>query len=799
MATETVQMKVSGLMCSFCTMTVEKALKRHEGVKSVLVNLVHGIVLVEADTKLISREDLARGVEKLGYNVASSEVQQFATDEALHGVIRRRGMLGMALSVVDLLVDPLNVLGLPATWRAWFSFAVAVFVLVWVGFPILRKTLLAVRERVINANVLLSAAAWGSFAVGTASLFDARWPNFLPVAAWLMSLHLFFGFFKLDVRKKAAEAVRKLMALQPARGRVVRGGQEVEVHTADIGVGEITVVRPGERIPLDGEVVEGTASVDQSSFTGESVPATKQEGSEVIGGTLNLDGFLKVRVTKVGADSFLSQIVRLMSQIAERKPPIELLADRLMNYYGPVVFVLAAVAFVAWLLVTGNVIASALVLLTVIIMGYPCALGISTPMLAAIAGGKGISIGLLVKASEVFHGLSQINTVVLDKTGTLTHGRPTVTDVVPFGIEQKKLLALAGAAEQPSEHPLAQAISFYAQREGAGALPAQNFRATPGKGVTASVNGTEVTAGKPSFIEERGIRVSAEVRAALEGLAGAGKTVVMVADNSEVVGVIGLQDQPRQSAGHLIEKLKARGIRTVMLTGDSRAVAQAIGRKLGLDDVRAELLPPDKVAAVESLQTKEGRKVAMVGDGINDAPALAQADVGIAIGAGTDVAIESAGVILIGDRLEDVLNALTLGKAAYRTLTVNVVIAVLFNVIGMLLATLGLITPLLAVGWMILSIFAILLSTLRIRVMALEREEMIEAGPLCEVEFAVPNMVCEGCAGKISAALRAVAGVREVKTKVPQKHVVVHYEPEKVKEPELREAVGRAGYTAVEV
>ena len=799
MAVETVQMKVSGLMCSFCTMSVEKALKRHEGVKSVMVNLVHGIVLVEADTKLISREELARGVENLGYNVASSEVQQFATDEALHGVIRRRGMLGMALSVVDLLVDPVNVLGLPATWRAWFSFAVAAFVLVWVGYPILRKTLLAVRERVINANVLLSAAAWGSFAVGTASLFDPRWPNFLPVAAWLMSLHLFFGFFKLDVRKKAAEAVRKLMALQPARGRVIRGGQEVEVHTADIGVGETAAVRPGERIPLDGQVIEGAASVDESSFTGESMPATKQEGSEVIGGTLNLDGFLKVRVTKVGADSFLSQIVRLMSQISERKPPIELLADRLMNYYGPVVFVLAAIAFVAWLAITGNWIASALVLLTVIIMGYPCALGISTPMLAAIAGGKGISIGLLVKASEVFHGLSEVNTVVLDKTGTLTHGRPTVTDVVPFGIDEKKLLTLAGSVEQASEHPLAQAISFYARREGAGTIAPQNFRAAPGKGVTGSVNGTEVTAGKPAFIEERGIRVSDKVRAALEDLAAAGKTVVMVADNSDVVGLIGLQDQPRQSAANLIAKLKARGIRTVMLTGDSRAVAQAIGRKLGLDDVRAELLPPDKVAAIESLQTKEGRKVAMVGDGINDAPALAQADVGIAIGAGTDVAIESAGVILIGDRLEDVLNALTLGKAAYRTLTVNVVIAVLFNVIGMLLATLGLITPLLAVGWMILSILAILVSTLRIRVMALERGETIEAGPLAEVEFAVPNMVCEGCAGKISAALQAVPGVREVKTKVPQKHVVVHYEPEKVKEPELREVVARAGYTAVEV
>lgn len=797
MAIETVQMKVSGLMCSFCTMSVEKALKRYEGVKSVMVNLVHGIVLVEADTSRISRGELATAVESLGYDVASSEVQQFATDEGLHSLIRRRGAIGMVLAIVVLLVDSLNVFGLPDQWRAWFSFAVAAFVLLWVGFPILRKTLLAVRQRVINANVLLSAAAWGSFAVGTASLFDPRWPNFLPVAAWLMALHLFFGYFKLDVRKKAAEAVRKLMALQPARARVLCGGQEVEVYTADIAAGAITIIRPGERIPLDGEVIEGMASVDESSFTGESVPATKQQGSELIGGTLNLDGLLKARVTKVGQESFLSQIVRLMTQISERKPPIELLADRLMNYYGPVVFTVAAIAFVVWLLITGNWIASALVLLTVVIMGYPCALGISTPMLAAIAGGKGISIGLLVKASEVFHGLSQVNTVVLDKTGTLTHGRPTVTDVVPFGIDRTQLLALAGTLEAASEHPLGQAISFYAQREKAESLVSREFRATPGKGVTAVINGAEAVAGKPSFIVERGIQMTDEARKSIDQLAAEGKTVVVIARGGEVAGLIALQDQARRSAEHLISKLRASGIRTVMLTGDSRAVAEAIGKKLGIDDIRAELLPPDKVAAIEVLQ-REGRHVAMVGDGINDAPALAQADVGIAIGAGTDVAIESAGVILIGDKLEDVMNALTLGKAAYRTLTVNVVIAVLFNIIGMGLAAVGLITPLLAVGWMILSIFAILLSTLRVRVLPLGREVTAESGALAQVEFTVPNMVCEGCAEKISSALRALHGVHEVKPKVSQKHVSVQYEPAKTPEQNLREAIEKAGFTAVE-
>lgn len=794
---ETIQMKVSGMMCSFCTMTLENALKRYAGVKSVMVNLVHGIVLVEADTTHISRAELAVAVEKLGYNVSATEVQQYATDEAIFTLIKQRGTIGMTLAVIDLIVDPLNLFGLPAQIRAFFSLAVAAFVLLWVGFPILRKTILAVRQRVINANVLLSAGAWGSFIIGALSLVDPRWPNFLPVASWLMALHLFFGYFKLNIRKKASEAVRKLLSLQPLRARVLRGGQVVEVLSRDVNVGEVVEVRPGERIPLDGEVIEGIASVDESSFTGESVPATKEIGAKVIGGTLNLDGLLKVRVSKVGQDSFLSQIVRLMTQIAERKPPIELLADRLMNYYGPVVFVIAGLAFVAWALATMNYTLATLVLLTTIIMGYPCALGITTPMLAAIAGGKGISIGLLVKASEVFHALSTVNTVVFDKTGTLTYGRPTVTDLVPFGIDRAELLMLAWAVEAPSEHPLGQSISFFAQREGAKKIAIEGFRAAPGKGVTGTLHGVEIVAGKPLFIEERGISLALEVRSKIASFGAEGKTVVVIARGEKVVGLATLQDTPRRGTKRLMEKLRERGLMTVMLTGDSRLVAEAIAKTIGVDEVRAELLPADKVSAIEALQ-REGRKITMVGDGINDAPALAQADVGIAVGAGTDVAIESAGVILVGDRLDDVLNALILGKASYRTLTGNVIVAVLFNVVGMIFAAFGYVTPLFAILFMIVSIFAILLNTLRISWIKLKREETTEEGVLAEREFLIPKMVCQGCAEKISAALKTVPGVQEVKTKVPQKHVYVRYEPSKVQESRLRDELEKAGFAAFE-
>lgn len=797
MVTETIQMKASGMMCSFCTMTLEKALKRYPGVKSVMVNLVHGIVLVEADTAQTSRTDLAAAVEKLGYNVSATEVQQYATDEALFKLIKQRGIIGMALAVTDLLVDPLNLFGLAAQTRAWFSLAVAGFILLWVGYPILRKTLLAVRQRVINANVLLSAGAWGSFLVGALSLFDPGWPNFLPVAAWLMALHLFFGYFKLDTRKKASEAVRKLLSLQPPRARVLRGAETVDALTSEVAVGETLVVRPGERIPLDGEVITGSASVDESSFTGESVPSAKEIGAKVIGGTLNLDGALQVRVTKIGQESFLSQIVRLMTQIAERKPPLELLADRLMNYYGPVVFIIATLAFLGWALLTGDYRQATLVLLTTIIMGYPCALGITTPMLAAIAGGQGISIGLLVKASEVFHELSTVDTVVFDKTGTLTYGRPTVTDVVTFGAQRMDVLALAAGVEGPSEHPVGQAIGFFAQREGAPKKSAEGFRAWPGKGVSAIVDGKEVVAGRPSFVEERGTRLTQDVRSTIDALSVEGKTVVLVARSGEVLGLLALQDTPRRGAERLIEKLRRRGLKTFLLTGDAKPVAEAVGKTLGVHQVRAELLPAEKVSTIEELQAK-GRKVAMVGDGINDAPALAQADVGIAIGAGTDVAIESAGVILTGDRLDGVLSALILGRASYRTMTGNVIVAVLFNIVGMVLAAMGFITPSLAILVMIVSIFSILLNTLRIRGMDLERDDVAESGPVAQREFLVPKMVCEGCSEKITAALTSLEGVREVKSKVPQKRVSVVYEPAKIQERQLKKALAGAGFSAVE-
>jgi Cu+-exporting ATPase len=715
MATQTLQFKVSGMMCSFCTMTIEKALKRDPGVRSVLLNLVHGLVLVEADPARTSRDQVAREIEALGYSVLDSTVKQFEADAALHRAIGRRGALALALAMLGLLVDPLNLVGLPARWRAIGSGLLALVVLAVVGQPILRKSWLAARARVVNANVLLSASAWGAFLIGTLALTDPAWPNFYPVATWLMALHLVFGYFKLDTRKRAAEAVRKLLTLQPPTATRVRGEETRTVPLAEVRIGDTLLVRPGERVPLDGEVVEGEASLDESSFTGEAVPAVKAPGASVIGGTLDLDGRLVIRVTRVGEATFLGQIVRLLQQIEGRKPAIELLADRLMNYYGPVVFTVAGLAGVGWLLATGSGPQALLVLITTLIMGYPCALGVTTPMLAAIAGGRGVAIGLLVKASEVFQKLASVDTVAFDKTGTLTFGRPTVTAALPApGVEAARLLEAAASAERASTHPLGQAIVIYAERERAKPRPVERFQALTGFGVAAWLDGEPVLVGRDRLLADRGVPIDEALRREADARRSAGETVVFVARGGRCLGLVALADTPRPDAAATIATLRREGVRTVMLTGDHARVAAAVATALGLDETHAELLPAEKVAAIERLQA-DGRRVAMVGDGVNDAPALAQADVGVALGAGTDVAIESAGVVLVRDRLDTVVAALRIGRAGYRRMVENVAIAVLFNVVGLGVAAAGLVTPLLAIGWMIVSIATILVNTLRVQ------------------------------------------------------------------------------------
>jgi len=786
-----IQVKASGLMCSFCTMSVEKALGRLPGINTVQVNLVHGIILVDADRKRVSETDVARKVEELGYTVVATEAQQYKTDEVLFDTIKRRGILGVALALADTLFDPLNAFGLPDRVRAAVSGVVAAVVLLWIGFPILRKTLMAVRQRVINANVLLSSGAWGAFAVGIGHLAAPNaWPNFFPVATWLMGLHLFFGAFKLGTRKRAAESVRRLLSLQAQEARVYRCGKEVEVPAGDVQPGESIAIRPGERVPLDGTIEDGASSFDLSAVTGESVPAYREAGGEVVGGTMNLDGFVRVKVTRPASDGFVAQVVRLMRQIEERKPPIQLLMDRLMNYYGPVVFVVAVVAFGGWLLYSRDVTRATVIAISVIILGYPCALGLTTPLILAIGGGHGIARGLLVRAGEFFQALAETDTVVFDKTGTLTYGRPTVREVIPLQCDEHWLLSTVAAAEAGSEHPIAGAIVRYAEFQEVRPREAADFRAIPGKGVMAEVDGQRVVVGRTSLLEAEGIAVAPPARAReLE----AGHTIVYAAAERKLIGAIALQDMPRPGTLRVMRRLRDLEIKTVMLTGDSRGVATAVAKDIEIDEVHAELLPSEKATVIERLQ-QGGRTVAMVGDGINDAPALVQSDVGIALGAGTDIAMESAGVVLVSDKLDKVVSAILLGRASHRKMRQNIAIAVAFNVLGVALAVLGPVTTPVAIAIIVASVGAVLLSTLSLLRLKLGDVGVDDSETLVETIIPARRMHCEVCARKISRSLSAIEGVRKVVPDAVRKEVLVAYEPRQVSEERLRDEVSELGF-----
>lgn len=803
-----IQVKASGLMCSFCTMSVEKALGRMPGVNGVQVNLVHGIILVDADRRQVTEQQVARRVEELGYTVVATEAQQYATDEALFATIKRRGVLGVALALADTVFDPLNVLGLPDRSRAAVSGVVAALVLLWIGYPILRKTLMAAGQRVINANVLLSSGAWGAFAVGVGHLVaPARWPNFFPVAAWLMGLHLFFGAFKLGTRKRAAESVRRLLSLQAQTARVIRDGMEVEMAVAEVRPGEVVAIRPGERVPLDGVIVGGASSFDLSSVTGESAPVYREPGGEVVGGTMNLDGFVRVEVTRPASEGFVAQVVRLMRQIEERKPPIQLLMDRLMNYYGPVVYGLAVLAFLGWILVTRDASRATLVAISVVILGYPCALGLTTPLILAIGGGQGIARGLLVRAGEFFQALAETDTVAFDKTGTLTYGRPTVTAVLPYGgRDEAAVLALVAAAEAGSEHPLAGAIVRYAQFQEVRVPEASDFRAVAGKGVVATVAGRRVVVGRRAFLEAEGGRVGDDVTATTQAarlaeLEGS-HTVVYAAADGQVIGAVALQDMARPGTAQVMRRLRDIGVRTVMVTGDSRPVAAAVARDIGIDAVHAELLPAEKVGVIERLQ-REGRTVAMVGDGVNDAPALVQSDVGIALGAGTDVAMESAGVVLLSDKLDRVVSAILLGRASHRKMRQNIAIAVAFNALGIGLAVAGLVTTWIAIGIITASVAAVLLSTLSLLRLDLSAgaEHAERASTPADVvpdvvQTVIParRMHCDACARRIRLKLGKVEGVRTVDADAVRKEVLVAYEPDRVSEERLRDELAAMGF-----
>jgi len=629
----------------------------------------------------------------------------------LLGVISVAALRLLGLFIIAASFEALMVFRLAGIITPWnLAFFIISTPIVWMaGWGIHYGAYKSLKNRAVNMDVLISTGVLAGWIYGAISAFlpwletnPGQGSEYMQIAVAILAFVLFGKYIEETIRRRSAAAIRKLLELQPTIARILKDGQEVEVSIDDVQVGDVFVVKPGEKIPTDGVVISGYSSVDEKIITGESIPVEKNVGSEVIGATINKTGLLRVKATKVGEDTALMQIVHLVEEAQSASAPVQKLADRVVGYFVPAVFTVAAIAFSYWLVFSGFSTAF-LVLLSILLIACPCALGIATPTAILAGVGKGAEYGVLLRGGEYVENVRKLNTVVFDKTGTLTKGEPSVTDILSLeGYKENEVLEFAAVAEKGSEHPLAEAVLKAASKAGFNIPDAETFEAVPGHGVRASFRGHVILFGNRRLMEENKISLQGSTESHLTKLEEQGKTAMLLAKDGRIAGIVVAMDTPKDNAAEAIKELKNMGLEVAMLTGDNERTAKAIAQQLGIDTVIANVLPWEKVNVIKKLQS-EGKVVAMVGDGVNDAPALAQAQVGIAIGSGTDIAKETGGIVLIKDDLRDVSRGIMLSKATMRKIKQNLFWAFIYNTVSIPVAALGLLSPIVAAGAMAFS------------------------------------------------------------------------------------------------
>ncbi|QSQ12198.1 heavy metal translocating P-type ATPase [Myxococcus landrumensis] len=737
-ALERMDLAVSGMTCAACARRVERTLSEVEGVQECSVNFATRKASVVFDAKATSVNALTEAVASAGYQAEVPKAEGSGeADSAEEKGLRRRLAVAVLFGLpVVVLAMSHGALDFPGS--NWVQLLLTLPVIAYSGAPIFKAAWAALRHRSADMNVLVALGT------GTAFLYSVvatQWPTLgasgehaghgdhgaaLPVyfeaAAAVIGFVLLGRFLESRARTRAGDAIRRLQALAPANATVLQDGVEREVPLSQVRVGDEVVVRPGQSIPVDGSVVEGASSVDESMLTGESLPVGKTAGAEVFAGTMNGTGRLVFRAAKVGTDTALQQIVQVVERAQGTKAPIARLADVVSGVFTPVVLLIAIATFAAWFVLAPEETRLTMAVLNtvaVLVIACPCALGLATPAALMVGMGRGAQLGVLVKSAASLEGASHIDTVVLDKTGTLTQGRPVVVRIITSGdMAEQDVLALTAGAESGSEHPLARAIVAEAVARELKVGKPESFTATPGHGVEAMVEGRRVFVGSRRMMERQGVSGSAEAE---QALTSDGQTPVLVAVDGKWVGAIGIADAEREEAASAVQALRSMGMHVVMLTGDHEGPASRVARKLGIDRVFAGVLPEGKAHVVRTLQA-EGRKVAMVGDGINDAPALAQADLGVAMGTGTDVARDAAGVALLRSDLRGLPAALGLARSTMGVIRQNLFWAFLYNALGIPVAagllygmTGWLLSPMLASLAMSLSSVSVLLNSLRLR------------------------------------------------------------------------------------
>ena len=708
------QYEVEGMHCASCTKRVEDATKKIKGVKKARVNLATNRLYVEGN---INEETLKKELKKAGgYSIKEKEKTQ-KEDRQLKEA-KKTTVFSWVLTAPIALIMILHMVFMDHVSMSlmfYLDIMYVVFslpVVFYFGRKVIISGLISLRYRSFNMDSLIMLGTIAAFITGPLSFFTTL-ENYSAIAAMIMAFHLTGRYIEAKAKGKASQAIKKLLTLEAKKANVIRSNKEIQIPKEELKIGDIMVIRPGEKIPTDGIIISGETSIDESMMTGESMPVEKKPEDKVIGGTINQDGAIKVKVTKLGKDTFLSQIIKLVEEAQSSKVPIQKYADKITSIFVPVVLVITALTFLAWIalpeimrsiatsfsfipwvnLDATNTSLALFASIAVLVIACPCALGLATPTTLMVSSGMGASRGILIKKGEAIQTIKESKIMVFDKTGTITKGKPEITYLQSFGVKEKELLFLAATAESNSEHPLAKAVLNHAKKAKVEIGETQSFKVKRGKGLVAKVNNKTITIGNKKIFEEEKIETT-HLAKEIKQLEEQGKTTMLVAKNKKVIGLIGVSDTIKEDSAKTIKKLNEQGIRTIMLTGDNEVTAKSIAKQTGIKEVIANVLPDQKAKTIKKLQ-KEGI-VTFVGDGINDAPALKQANASIAIGTRTDIAIETADIILVKGDLEGVLKTINLSKKTFKKIKQNMFWAFAYNVVAIPLAMIGILHPVIA-------------------------------------------------------------------------------------------------------
>lgn len=733
-------LKIQGMTCASCAKSVEKASRKLEGVTEANVNFATEKLSISYDPSKVKVSDIKNAIAKAGYKAIEDEIAVDADKERKEkerktlwnrfviSAIFTVPLLYMAMG--HMLMFPLPDILHPEMNPLMFAYVQLVLVIpsMIAGYKFYTVGFSALVRRSPNMDSLIAIGTSAAVIYGIYAIFEIIGGNFdyvnnlyFEAAGVIITLIMLGKYLETVTKGKTSEAIKKLMGLAPKTAIIIKDGKELEISIDEVEVGDIILVKPGEKMPVDGIVVEGTTAVDESMLTGESIPVEKNAGDNIIGASINKNGSIKYKATKVGKDTALAQIIKLVEDAQGSKAPIAKMADIISGYFVPIVIVLALVSALSWYLFGGESLVYAItIFISVLVIACPCALGLATPTAIMVGTGKGAEHGVLIKSGVALETTHKVKTIVFDKTGTITEGKPKVTDVVTSGISENDLLQLAASAEKGSEHPLGEAIVKGAEERGLAFKKLESFKAIPGYGIEVTIDTKNILAGNRKLMIERKISLE-NLEDTSDKLAGEGKTPMYIAIDNKIAGIIAVADTVKANSKKAIDRLHRMGIEVAMITGDNKRTAEAIAKQVGIDRILAEVLPQDKANEVKKLQA-EGKKVAMVGDGINDAPALAQADIGIAIGSGTDVAMESADIVLMRSDLMDVPTAIQLSKSTIRNIKQNLFWAFGYNTLGIpvamgVLHLFGgpLLNPMLAAAAMSLSSVSVLINALRLK------------------------------------------------------------------------------------